>query len=124
MRCPDSRREQLVGSIQAISLPQWDFLDTIKAEHVTSEEVQLQVQSIHSKEPSPSQIFEDGLLFYKGRIFLPKLSSLVETIISYVHNNSHEGYQKTLHRITRDFYWAGMRRSVMDFVVMRYLPAS
>lgn len=43
-------------------------------------------------------------------------SPLAATIISFVHNSCHEGYQKTLFRISRDFYWQGMHKHIKEFV--------
>lgn len=51
-----------------------------------------------------------------GRIFLPLASLLAPQIVSLVSNGHHEGYQKTLRRLSRNFFWVGMMKHVLDFV--------
>lgn len=92
------------------------YLESIKTEQATSEEVQLLLKKIQNHEASSPLTSREGLLLNKNRIFIPKPSFLVDRIISTIHNSCHEGYQKTLHRITRDFFWTGMRRDVVNYV--------
>lgn len=33
-----------------------------------------------------------------------------------LHNQGHEGYQKTLFRIAKDFHWNGMKHHIRDFI--------
>lgn len=37
-------------------------------------------------------------------------------MVTALHNQGREGYQKTVHRITRDFYWPRIKLYVCDFV--------
>ena len=44
----------------------------------------------------------DGLLFFKGRIYLGPTSVLKSSILQQVHNGplgGHSGYLKTLHKV-------------------------
>lgn len=111
-----SRREDTTGICAAISLPQWDLFESVKTEQAKSEEVQLLLKKIQNNEASSPWTSREGILLNKNRIFIPKPSFLVDRIISTIHNSCHEGYQKTLHRITRDFFWTGMRRDVVNYV--------
>ena len=57
----------------------------------------------------------NGLLFYKGRIFLSHSSPLKPLVLQHVHNSpcgGHFGYLKTLHRVRHDFFWKGMVKDV------------
>lgn len=111
-----SRRVETKAICHAISCPCWDLLAEIRTEQQGSEEVQLLINKVQEGAFSQSWAVQDGLLLYKGRIFLPKLSPLIDRIISLIHNSCHEGYQKTLYRLNHEFFWAGMRRNVLDFI--------
>ncbi|XP_075666464.1 uncharacterized protein LOC142636214 [Castanea sativa] len=57
-------------------------------------------------------VVQNGLLLYKGKIFLGSCDALKATILQQVHDSSlggHSGFLKTLHRVQRDFYWPGLR---------------
>lgn len=110
-----SRRIE-TAACHAISCRHWDLLAEIRTEQHGSEEVQLLINKVQESASSQSWDVQDGLLLYKGRIFLPKLSPLIDRIISSIHNSCHEGYQKTLYRLNREFFWPGMRRNVLDFI--------
>ena len=54
----------------------------------------------------------NGLLFYKGHIFLNHSSPLKPLVLQHVHNSpcgGHSGYLKTLHRVR---FWKGMVKDV------------
>lgn len=52
---------------------------------------------------------QDGLLLFIGHIYLLQNSALLPTVLSAFHDSAHEGIQKTLHRILREFYRKGMK---------------
>lgn len=60
--------------------------------------------------------FKDGLSWYRHKLFIHAKSNLTSTIITFVHNFCHEGYQKTLFRIAREFHLSGMRSQIREFV--------
>lgn len=60
--------------------------------------------------------FQDGTLRFKTKLYILPHTALTTTIISMIHESCHEGYQRTLHRLSRDFYWPGMKRQVQDIV--------
>lgn len=53
-----------------------------------------------------SEIWEakDGLVLHKGRAYILAESTLVQEVVSGFHNFCHEGVQKTMDHIRRDFY--------------------
>jgi hypothetical protein len=60
-----------------------------------------------------------GLIRYKGRIWLGTNSALETKIISALHSSAvggHSGTQATYQRVKRLFAWHGMKVSVTDFV--------
>lgn len=61
----------------------------------------------------------DGLLFFKGRIYLGPNNVLKPSILHHVHNGplgGHLGYVKTLHRIKQDFYWPDMKKDLQQYI--------
>jgi hypothetical protein len=64
---------------------------------------------------SPWQI-TDGLIHHTNRIFVPATSSLLPFIIQLVHTASHDGIQKTLHRLRANFFVPNDKALVRDWV--------
>lgn len=54
----------------------------------------------------------NGLILYKGRVFVDSHCSLKSKILHLVHDSplgGHSGFLKSLHRLKQDFFWVGMR---------------
>ncbi|CAL1394368.1 unnamed protein product [Linum trigynum] len=63
--------------------------------------------------------FRAGLVYYRDRVVLPPLSSLVTTILQEFHDSpmgGHSGAQRTLARVARHFYWPQMGKAVRDYI--------
>nr|GEV59653.1 putative mitochondrial protein [Tanacetum cinerariifolium] len=61
----------------------------------------------------------DGMVRYQGRLVLPRTSPVVTHVFNQTHGSvigGHEGIQKTYRRLSREFYWVGMRRDVAKMV--------
>ncbi|XP_068636055.1 uncharacterized protein [Aristolochia californica] len=58
----------------------------------------------------------DRLILYKNKIFMLQTSPLLPTILSSIHDSTHEGRQKTYVRISLEFYWKGMNNTIADYV--------
>ena len=56
------------------------------------------------------------MVLYDGRLYIPSSSPLLQEIVAAVHDDGHEGVQRTMHRLRRDFHFPNMRRLVQDFV--------
>jgi hypothetical protein len=64
--------------------------------------------------------FRDGLLLYKHKILLGKSPQLKNQVLHYVHSDpiaGHSGYDRTLQRVKRDFYWQGMQKEIKRFIM-------
>lgn len=62
---------------------------------------------------------QDGLIRFKGRVWLGANSALQTKLISAFHASAvggHSGVQATYQRIKRLFAWHGLKRAVTDFV--------
>ena len=61
----------------------------------------------------------DGLLFFKGRLVVPRIFSLIPLILTEFHSTpigGHSGETKTYQRIASELYWVGMRSDIAKFV--------
>ena len=61
----------------------------------------------------------DQLLYWKGRLVLPKGHDLVQKIMYEFHSTlfgGHSGFTKTFQRIASQFYWCGMQKDIKEFV--------
>ena len=57
----------------------------------------------------------DGLILFKGRIFVSPSSDLLLSILESVHGTGHEGVHKTLHRLRAYLHVQDDRKVVQDF---------
>lgn len=70
-------------------------------------------------EAHPDYTSRDGVLLYKGKIFIPKGSALQPLIVAEFHNTptgGHAGITRTYRRLSTTFYWPDMQHSVRDFI--------
>jgi hypothetical protein len=64
---------------------------------------------------APWAVVSDMVTF-DVRLYIPPASPLLLEIVATVHEDGHEGVQRTLHRLRRDFHFPNMRRVVQEFV--------
>lgn len=67
----------------------------------------------------PRYSLDHGILLYKGRLVLPKASPLVPALLQEGHASvvgGHSGFLRTYKRLTRDFFWVGMKNDIKEFV--------
>ncbi|PHT91080.1 hypothetical protein T459_06193 [Capsicum annuum] len=112
-----SRRLTTEELVYAISHPPVLLLDKIRQGVSNNASLKELVQQVLHHERDASWSIKDDLLLYKSRIYLLPSSYLISTILSGYHDNSHEGVQKTLHRIRQNFYSKGMKSVIEDYVV-------
>jgi hypothetical protein len=95
-----SRRDMLEVEFQSISSLSFDFLEEFKFAAAKDEELhhlRQQIEAGHRTEPWQ---LVDGFVLYQQRLFVPKSSRLLPVILSVVHDDNHEGVQRTLHRLS------------------------
>ena len=103
-----------------LAVPQWQHWEVLKVELEHDEFLQRIRDEIQSgNRQHVGFTVEQGLVYYKGRLVLPKASKLISTIISEFHNSpmgGHSGETKTYQRLAAELYWVGMRRDVAAYV--------
>jgi len=111
-----SRRDTPEGTVLAISAPRFDYIDRLRQEQaIHPAAVDLKEEVLAGSRSAPWAI-TDGLLTYDGRVYVPPSSPLLRELLAAVHEDGHEGVQRTLHRLRRDVHFSDMRRVVQDFV--------
>jgi len=58
----------------------------------------------------------DDMIAYSGHLYITPASPLLHELVAAVHEDGHEGVQRTLHHIRRVFHSPNLRRVVHDFV--------
>ena len=62
---------------------------------------------------------EDGLIYYKNRLFIPSIEELLTGIAKGCHNSKvagHFGQEKTIELVTRNFYWEKLADWINNYV--------
>lgn len=60
-----------------------------------------------------------GLLYFKHRIVIPPQSAIMNQLLQEFHNShnaSYSGVQRTFKRLSQQFYWPSMHKTVSDYV--------
>jgi hypothetical protein len=58
----------------------------------------------------------DSMVAYAARLYVPPDSPLLHELVAATHEDDHEGVQRILPRLRRDFHFPAMCRVVQDFV--------
>ena len=56
---------------------------------------------------------EEGLLTYKGRVYIPNVADLTRMVMDEIHQapySCHPGYQKTIATARKQYFWPGMKK--------------
>jgi hypothetical protein len=100
----------------AVSAPHFDFVDRLRAAHDTDPALRaLREEIIAGTRDAPWSVV-DSMVAYSGHLYIPPGSPLLQELLSAVHDDGHEGIQRTVHRIRRDFHSPNLRTAVHDFI--------
>jgi len=103
-----------------ISFPTPKWIAKLKDSYESNPNLHQLLQDFQIGREIPKEFtMQNGLLLYKGRIYLGPNSHLKSSVLHYVHNSplgEHSGYLKTLHRIQQDFYWPGLRKDLRQHI--------
>jgi hypothetical protein len=111
-----SRRDTEDGELLALSAPHFDFIGKLRR----AQQADPALVALHSDITSGARqepwALVDGLVQFAGRLYIPPASPLLTEILEVVHGDGHEGVQRTLHRLRRDFHFPNMKQVVQDMV--------
>lgn len=111
-----SRRESEVLTVCALSLNSFDLFQHLRTELLTSAELLQLRDNIEKGTVGSDWNYVDGLITYKGRVYVTASSPALPSILAAAHTLGHEGVQKTLHRLRADFFVPKARSVVQQFV--------
>lgn len=100
----------------ALSIPRFSVFDDIR--HAVATDPSLESIRQKAMEGVDDWSSVDGLLLHKGRVFVPDTSPLASSIVATIHDNGHEGIQKTLQRLRADFFIPRDRLKVREHVLV------
>jgi hypothetical protein len=98
-----------------------NLLQEIQKGQVEDEKIQ-EIKCNIKEEKSP--IFledEEGVLWYKGRIYVPSIKELKNKILHEAHESAysiHPGVNRMYHDLKATYWWYGMKRDVAEYVAL------
>ncbi|GMI81659.1 hypothetical protein HRI_001835200 [Hibiscus trionum] len=107
------------ASLMAMSRPMFGIVDDIRVATENDPEMSRLKEQLSQGNEQPGYVIQDGLILYKGRIVVPKESALRAMLLREFHSSvvgGHAGIQRTLNRLSTNFYWKGLRKEVQQFV--------
>jgi transposase InsO family protein len=111
-----SRHDEEQGALMVISAPQFSLFNDLRREQSTDPALVALREQLSAGQLGDHWGSTDDLLTYKGRVYLPASSPSTPAVLEAAHGAGHEGIQKTLNRVRRDFHISNARRVVEDFV--------
>lgn len=113
-RCPTDHQLYLVTAVQ----PQW-LADIQQGYDSDRKAKELLAQLALSPLSLPHYSLENGIIRYKGKIWLGNNSTLQSQVFSALHSSAlggHSSAPTTLHRLSSMFYWPNMKSDVLSKV--------
>ena len=111
-----SRRDTEEGGVLAVSAPRFDYLARLRAAQATDPALVAIRDAVLAGSRGAPWGLHDGMVTFGARLYIPPTSPLLQEVLAAVHEDGHEGVQRTLHRLRRDFHFPDMRRVVQNFV--------
>jgi hypothetical protein len=108
--------EDPAGAVLAVSGPRFDFIARLQQAQATDPALRTVHDELRAGTRATPWGLSDGFVTFDNRLYIPPSSPLLPEIIGAVHADGHEGVQRTLHRLRRDFHFPNMRRCVQDHV--------
>jgi hypothetical protein len=112
----DTEEDATSDAVLAVSAPRFDFITRLHNVQATDPAlVALREELADGSRSAPWALIDD-LVTYEGRLYVPPTSPLQQKLLAAVHEDGHEGVQRTLHRLRGDFHFPDMHRVVQNFV--------
>ena len=76
-------------------------------------------QQCFEKKYEGYKLGEDGILTYKGRIYIPDVADLRRVVMDEIHQtlySGHPGYQNTIATARKKYFWPGMKKDMAEYI--------
>ena len=107
------------GIIMAELIARPNMLNRVLEAQKNDEKIFSIVKQIGDGKETEFKVKEDGSLYYKDRVCVPKDCELKKAILEEAHSGSfaiHPGSTKMYQELKVSFWWSGMKRDVSEFV--------
>lgn len=113
-----SRREEdtAASTMCALSEVRTEIFSALRHEINTNADLRDLRERIRAGTKDARWGVQNELILYDGRAYLQPTSPLVDVVLSGIHDSAHEGNQKTIERVRRDFYWKGWKKTIQDYI--------
>jgi hypothetical protein len=98
-----------------------NLLQEIRKGQVEDEKIQEIIRNIKEEKSPGFSEDEEGVLWYKGRICVPSIKELKDTILREAHESTysiHPGVNKMYHDLKATYWRYGMKRDVAEYVAL------
>ena len=115
MRLEVNEKGGLLACVEARS----SFLDKIKGKQFDDEKLSRIQDKVFRGEAKEAQIDEEGVLRIKGRVCVPRVDDLINTILKEAHSSRysiHPSAIKMYRDLKQHFWWSRMKRDIVDFI--------
>ena len=106
--------------LAALSIPQVNIVGELDQQvHNDKSLCKLMFDLERDQDSHPRYTLVQGRLMFKGRLVVPKGASIITTLFKEYHDGPVGGYSrvlKTYKRLKSDFYWAGMKNKIEQYV--------
>jgi hypothetical protein len=107
-------------ALSLLSIPTPDWIEKLKEQYQKDEKLKSLLARWQSNNLNSSKYaFKDGLLFYKNILYLGSCQAIKEQVLAFVHSDpmaGHSGFERTMQRAKRDFFWKGMKKDLKRFI--------
>jgi hypothetical protein len=97
------------------------LLHEIQRGQMEDEKVQEIKRNIKEEKSSGFSKDDEGVLWYKGRIYVPNVKELKDKILCEAHESTysiHPRGSKMYHDIKATYWWYGMKRDVAEYIAL------
>ena len=107
------------GTVMAELIARPSLLNHVLEAQKKDEKIATIVNHIGNGKEIEFTVNENGVLYYKDRVFVPDCDDLRKSILEKAHSGSfaiHPGSTKMYQDLKMSFWWFGMKRDISEFV--------
>jgi hypothetical protein len=101
------REEEEAGELVALAVPTFKMFDDLHAKADEVSDLQHLKKEVLAGERGDKWRVVDDLITVAGKVYVSAASPLLPAILAVVHDMGHEGTEKTLNCLRRDFFVPG-----------------